>query len=176
MKILVVIDMQNDFVDGALGTKEAVAIVPNVIQKIENFPGPILYTRDTHGEDYLTTQEGENLPVIHCVKGTDGWQLVDEIRLLAEEDAIIDKPTFGSMKLPEAICALAGDEEIESITLVGLCTDICVISNAMILKAAFPEVPLIIDADCCAGVTEGSHKTALDAMQACQIKIDHYPG
>ncbi len=176
MKILVVIDMQNDFVDGALGTKEAVGIVPAVLHKIEDFPGPVLYTRDTHGEDYLQTLEGKNLPVIHCVKGTKGWQLVDEIRMLASEDAIIDKPTFGSMKLPEAIDKCSDGEEIESITLIGLCTDICVISNAMILKAAFPDVPIIIDADCCAGVTPASHRTALDAMSACQIEIDHYSG
>ncbi len=178
MNLLIVIDMQNDFIDGALGTKEAVAIVPAVADKIRNFDGPVLYTRDTHGEDYLQTQEGRNLPVPHCIRDSEGWQLNDEIRALAEEaDAlIIDKPSFGSTKLPEAVEALAEKEPIESITIVGLCTDICVISNAMILKAFLPEVPIIIDASCCAGVTPKSHKNALEAMQSCQIEIENYEG
>ncbi len=176
MNVLIVIDMQNDFIDGALGTKEAVDIVPGVVDKIKNFDGPVLYTRDTHEEDYLTTQEGENLPVTHCIKGTDGWQLRDEIRSLAEESdaTIIDKPSFGSTELPQVLLKMAEKEPIESITLVGLCTDICVISNAMIIKAFLPEVPVIIDASCCAGVTPESHKNALKAMQVCQMKIDNY--
>ncbi len=178
MNILIVIDMQNDFIDGALGTEEAVSIVPAVVDKIRNFDGPVLYTRDTHGEDYLQTQEGENLPVPHCIKDSDGWQLQEEIRALAEDaDAlIIDKPSFGSTELPEAVEKLAEKEPIESITIVGLCTDICVISNAMILKAFLPEVPIIIDASCCAGVTPQSHKNALEAMQSCQMKIENYEG
>ncbi len=178
MNILIVIDMQNDFIDGALGTPEAVAIVPAVVDKIQNFDGPVLYTRDTHGEDYLQTQEGENLPVPHCIKDSDGWQLQKDIRALAEEaDAtIIDKPSFGSAELPKVVAELAEKEPIESITIVGLCTDICVISNAMILKAFMPEVPVIIDASCCAGVTPESHRNALEAMQVCQMKIENYAG
>ncbi len=178
MKVLIVIDMQNDFIDGALGTKEAEAIVPGVVDKIKNFDGPVLYTRDTHTADYLKTQEGENLPVPHCIKDSDGWQLQSDIKALAEaaDAAIIDKPSFGSTKLHEAVEALAEKEPIESITIVGLCTDICVISNAMILKAFLPEVPVIIDASCCAGVTPESHENALKAMQVCQMKIENYEG
>ena len=162
MDILVVVDMQNDFIDGALGTKEAVAIVPKVVEKIKGFKGRILYTRDTHSEKYLDTQEGRNLPVPHCIKGTKGWELHPEIEAEREEMPI-DKRTFGSDAL--------GETGIESITFVGLCTDICVISNAMIVKAFLPEVPVIVDAACCAGVTKESHENALKAMQMCQIKV-----
>ncbi len=172
MKVLIVVDMQNDFIDGALGTEEAKAIVPKVAQKIRTFPGSVLYTRDTHEENYLDTQEGHNLPVPHCIRGTKGWALHPDIQAFAKEEQIVDKPSFGSLDLPLAIRKLAG-VDIESITLVGLCTDICVISNAMILKAAFPEVPIEVDAACCAGVTVDSHRNALDAMRACQIGIDH---
>ena len=166
-KILVVVDMQNDFIDGALGTKEAVAIVPNVEKKIREFEGKVIFTRDTHGQDYMQTQEGRKLPVMHCVKDTEGWQICNE--LLPYVDAVVDKVTFGSVELPH-ILSKSG-ETIEEIELCGLCTDICVISNAMILKAAFPEVPISVDASCCAGVTMESHKTALDAMRAVQIEI-----
>lgn len=171
MNILVVVDMQNDFIDGALGTPEAVAIVPKVMVKMMNFDGLVLATRDTHGEDYLETQEGKHLPVKHCIKGTHGWEIKEEIaQLLASQP--IDKPTFGSEALGNVLKELNSDmEPIESITLVGLCTDICVISNAMLLKAFLPEVPIQVDASCCAGVTPESHERALEAMKACQIEI-----
>jgi len=166
-KILVVVDMQNDFIDGALGTKEAVKIVPYVKEIIENFDGKILFTRDTHFENYMETQEGKNLPVPHCIKGSQGWQIHSQLEALRTTDAI-DKVTFGSKELVEI---LKKEENIESITFVGLCTDICVISNAMVVKAFFPEIPLIVDAKACAGVTPKSHETALEAMKMCQIKI-----
>ena len=167
MKVLVVVDMQNDFIDGALGTKEAVAIVPNVVEKIRGFDGKIIFTRDTHEENYMDTQEGKNLPVMHCIRGTSGWELNPEIEALRKEDAI-DKPSFGSMELASY---LRGLDDIESIEFVGLCTDICVISNVMIAKAALPEVPVIVDAACCAGVTPESHTNALEAMKVCQVKV-----
>ena len=166
-KILVVVDMQNDFIDGALGTPEAVAIVPYVKHLIETFDGKVLFTRDTHLADYLNTQEGKNLPVKHCIKDTVGWQIHPELETLRKTDAI-DKLTFGSSALPDV---LAKEDAIESITFIGLCTDICVISNAMITKAFFPEVPLYVDAKACAGVTPQSHKNALEAMKMCQITI-----
>jgi nicotinamidase-related amidase len=169
-KILVVVDMQNDFIDGALGTKEAVAIVPNVVEKVKQFDGKVLFTRDTHGEDYMETQEGHNLPVPHCIKGTDGWQICPQLEMLCTEEPI-DKVTFASKELGERLAAMHEKEPIESITFVGLCTDICVISNVMMTKAFLPEVPLIVDADCCAGVTPESHENALKAMQSCQIEI-----
>ena len=171
MNILVVVDMQNDFIDGALGTPEAVAIVPKVMVKMMNFDGLVLATRDTHGEDYLETQEGKNLPVVHCIKGTHGWEIKDEIQQLLISQPI-DKPTFGSEALGKVLKDLNNDvEPIDSITLVGLCTDICVIANAMLLKAFLPEVPIMVDASCCAGVTPESQERALEAMKACQIEI-----
>ena len=171
MNILVVVDMQNDFIDGALGTLEAVAIVPKVMVKMMNFDGLVLATRDTHGEDYLEKHEGKNLPVVHCIKGTHGWEIKDEIQQLLISQPI-DKPTFGSEALGKVLKDLNNDvEPIDSITLVGLCTDICVISNAMLLKAFLPEVPIMVDASCCAGVTPESHERALEAMKACQIEI-----
>ena len=171
MNILVVIDMQNDFIDGALGTPEAVAIVPKVMVKMMNFDGLVLATRDTHGEDYLERQEGKKLPVVHCIKGTHGWEIKNEIQQLLISQPI-DKPTFGSEALGKVLKDLNNDvEPIDSITLVGLCTDICVISNAMLLKAFLPEVPIMVDASCCAGVTPESHERALEAMKACQIEI-----
>ena len=170
--VLVVVDMQNDFIDGALGTKEAVAIVPNVKAKIENFDGNVIFTRDTHFENYMDTQEGKNLPVPHCIKGTQGWQIREELDALRMGDAI-DKVTFGSSELPEALKALDETEKIESITFVGLCTDICVISNVMVTKAFFPEIPVIVDAACCAGVSPETHKNALEAMKVCQVKVEN---
>lgn len=166
-KILIVVDMQRDFIDGALGTPEAVAIVPYVKHLIENFDGKVLFTRDTHFADYLDTQEGKNLPVKHCIKDTVGWQIHPELDILRKTDAI-DKLTFGSSELPNI---LAQEEKIDSITFVGLCTDICVISNVMVTKAFFPEVPLIVDAKGCAGVTPQSHQNALEAMKLCQITV-----
>lgn len=166
-KILIVVDMQNDFIDGALGTQEAEAIVPYVKEVIENFDGKVFFTRDTHYENYMQTQEGSNLPVPHCIKGTDGWQIRAELDALRKTDPI-DKLTFGSKDLVEVLKA---ENDIESITFVGLCTDICVISNSMVVKAFYPEVPLIVDAKGCAGVSSESHKRALEAMKVCQIKV-----
>lgn len=171
MKVLLVIDMQNDFIDGALGTKEAQAILPKVIEKIKNFDGSVLATRDTHEENYLETQEGKNLPVPHCIKGSEGWQIRKEIAELLKEEPI-DKPTFGSRVLGERLAAYQEEHgNLESVELVGLCTDICVISNAMLIKAFLPELPIIVDASCCAGVSPESHKRALETMQVCQIKV-----
>ena len=168
--ILVVVDMQNDFIDGALGTKEAVSIVPLVKDKITNFTGKVFFTRDTHLDNYLSTQEGRNLPVSHCIKETEGWQIRHELDELRQTEAI-DKPSFGSVELGQLLVDENAKESINSITFVGLCTDICVISNAMLTKAFLPEVQIIIDSKCCAGVTPESHATALSAMKACQIKV-----
>ena len=170
--VLVVVDMQNDFIDGALGTPEAVAIVPKVVEKIEKFDGTVLFTRDTHMSTYLHTQEGRNLPVEHCIMGTPGWEIREEIENLRKTEAI-NKVTFGSSVLPERLLMMNAIEHIDSITFIGLCTDICVISNAMITKAFLPEVPVIVDAACCAGVTPESHKNALNAMKCCQITIEN---
>lgn len=167
MKYLIVVDMQNDFIDGALGTAEAVAIVPYVKEKIEKFEGKVLFTRDTHEIDYLSTQEGRNLPVEHCIKGTNGWQIRSELDILRKTEAI-DKPIFGSTSL---VHLLQKANDVEAVELIGLCTDICVISNAMLIKAAFPEVPITVDAKCCAGVTPQSHQNALTAMKMCQIRV-----
>ena len=167
MKYLIVVDMQKDFIDGALGTKEAQAIVPNVRKKIEEFDGEVIFTRDTHHKDYLSTQEGKNLPVEHCIEGTAGWEIDKSLQPLCK-GLVVNKPTFGSMELAEEIWERGDAQEI---TLVGLCTDICVISNAMLLKAAMPEVPIIVDRACCAGVTPQSHENALEAMKMCQIRI-----
>lgn len=171
MKVLVVVDMQNDFIDGALGTSEAVEIVPKVVQKIRDFDGRVIATRDTHEENYLETQEGKKLPVKHCIRGTKGWEIHPDIQKLLSGNPV-DKPTFGSEELGRMLkeCQEA-EGQIESITLVGLCTDICVISNALLLKAYLPEVPIIVDASCCAGVTPESHVQALNAMKMCQVEI-----
>lgn len=170
--ILIVVDMQNDFIDGSLGTKEAVAIVPNVERKIREFSGTVLFTRDTHLENYMETQEGKNLPVKHCIKDTDGWQICPALEALRRTEAF-DKPAFGSEALGRALRKMNEKETIGSITLVGLCTDICVISNAMLIKAFLPETPVIVDAACCAGVTPESHANALKAMEMCQIKVEN---
>ena len=168
-KLLVVVDMQNDFIDGALGTAEAVAIVPKVAEKIKNFDGTVIYTRDTHEEKYMETQEGRNLPVPHCIRDTEGWQIRTELQQAGAE--VVDKPTFGSRALAEKLVEMNREEAIESITLIGLCTDICVISNAFVIKAFLPETPIIVDSACCAGVTPKSHERALEAMKVCQIAV-----
>ena len=170
-KILLVVDMQNDFIDGALGTAEAVKIVPLVKEKIESFDGTVLFTRDTHFDNYMETQEGRNLPVPHCIKGTEGWQICKELDALRTTEAI-DKLTFGSSELGQILVQKNEEEPIESITLIGLCTDICVISNAMLAKAFLPEAEIRVDAKCCAGVTPQSHENALNAMSVCQIVIE----
>ena len=170
-EILVVVDMQNDFIDGSLGTKEAQEIVNNVAEKIKSYdPNNVFATRDTHKTNYMETQEGKNLPVEHCIEGTPGWEIRDELKPLIKEENIFDKPTFGSKALAEAIADISEKEEI-SIELVGLCTDICVCSNAIILKAFMPEVPIKVDASCCAGVTPEKHAAALETLSSCQIEI-----
>lgn len=169
--ILVVVDMQNDFVDGALGTPEAVKIVPLVAEKIRQFEGRVLFTRDTHEQNYLETQEGKNLPVPHCVKGTKGWEICPGLEALRTETPI-DKVTFGSTELGIVLKAANEENAIASITFVGLCTDICVISNALLAKAFLSETKIIVDASCCAGVTPQSHQTALEAMKVCQIVVE----
>lgn len=170
MKVLVVVDMQNDFVTGALGTKEAKAIVPKVVKKIKGFEGTVLYTQDTHEADYMETQEGINLPVPHCLECTTGWELIPEIAELADSETI-KKSTFGSINLGLILEELDEEEFVESITFVGLCTDICIISNALIAKAFLPDVPIIVEGSCCAGTTPANHRNALKAMAACQIVV-----
>lgn len=163
-KTLVVVDMQNDFIDMALGTKEAVAIVPKVKAKIQEYVengDEIIFTRDTHSIDYLQTTEGKNLPVEHCIKGTKGWKIADG--LYVEGSKIIDKPNFGWPHWD--------NEKLESVELIGLCTDICVVSNALIIKAQFPDAHVKVDSACCAGVTPDSHVSALKTMQMCQVEI-----
>ena len=170
-KILIVIDMQNDFIDAALGTKEAVSIVENVKEKIRSFPvEDVIATMDTHGEDYMQTQEGKNLPVMHCIRGTDGWKIRPDIAELLTGAKIYEKPTFGSTALAADLKELSEKEEIE-LELVGLCTDICVVANALLLKAAMPEVKISVDAACCAGVTPQKHLAALETMRSCQIEV-----
>lgn len=171
-RILIVVDMQNDFIDGALGTPEAAAIVPKVAEKIRAFQGRVFFTRDTHGADYLDTQEGRKLPVPHCVRGSSGWEIAPALAALGKETPV-DKVTFGSVELGERLRAADREVPIESVTLVGLCTDICVISNALLVKAFLPEAEIVVDAACCAGVTPQSHRTALEAMKACQITIEN---
>ncbi len=169
---LIVVDMQKDFVDGALGTPEAAAIVPAVCEKIRTFDGEVIVTYDTHTADYLSTAEGKKLPVEHCVKGTPGWELDAAVAdaLAGKPYHGVEKPTFGSIDLPVLIAKLAGEEDF-SITLIGLCTDICVVSNALLLKAHFPEKSIAVDAACCAGVTPDSHAAALTTMTMCQIDV-----
>ena len=171
-KILVVVDMQNDFIDGALGTPEALAIVDNVKAKIKAYDKQdIFVTMDTHAPDYLNTQEGKNLPVEHCIKGTEGWLVRSDVAELLNGANVYEKPTFGSVRLARDLAAIAAEQETE-IEIIGLCTDICVVSNALLLKAVMPEVPISVDPACCAGVTPGSHEAALKTMQMCQIKIE----
>ncbi len=168
-KALIVIDMQNDFIDGVLGTREAVAIVPGVTGRVrEAVSDPdtkVIFTQDTHTEDYLSTAEGEKLAVPHCIKPQKGWEICPSLAPLAQNAMVIEKPTFGSTDLPDAV------RECEELTLVGLCTDICVISNAILLKAFFPEKRIAVDSALCAGVTPESHQNALNAMKMCHIDI-----
>ena len=175
MKVLCIIDMQNDFIDGALGTKEAQAIVPNVAKKLADARvsgDKVIFTRDTHKADYLHTQEGTRLPVAHCIKGTPGWELNPKVQKALKDKTyhILEKPTFGSVKLPEYIKEQYNPAELD-IELIGLCTDICVVSNALLLKANFPETDISVDASCCAGVTPQSHNAALETMKMCQITV-----
>lgn len=165
-KTLIVVDMQNDFIDGALGTKEAQDIVPNVAKKIKEYKENgynVIFTRDTHSTNYLETYEGKHLPVVHCVKNTVGWQISDKLDFDIENDVLIDKPTFGWLNWK--------DFDFESVEICGLCTDICVISNALIIRANYPEIDITVDASCCAGVTPETHKAALETMKMCQIEV-----
>ena len=168
---LIVVDMQRDFVNGALGSPEAQAMVPAAVEKIREFQGKIIFTRDTHQEDYLSTQEGKYLPVPHCIKGTEGWEIIPELRAFSEGERarVINKPSFGSTVLSALLTEER--EEIESLELIGLCTDICVVSNALLIKAALPELPLRVDSRCCAGVTPEKHEAALETMRSCQIEV-----
>lgn len=169
---LIVVDMQKDFVDGSLGTKEAQGIVAGVVKKIEAFQGEIFVTYDTHFADYLETAEGKKLPVEHCIKGTSGWELDSSVaKALSTKDyTAVEKLTFGSVNLPKLIKERAGEEDF-TVELVGLCTDICVVSNALILKTNFPQKKISVDASCCAGVTPDTHNHALSVMKMCQIDI-----
>jgi len=171
-KILIVVDMQKDFVDGALGTKEAVGIVDAVAAKIRGFEGRIFVTLDTHQPDYLKTAEGRKLPVPHCIQGTPGWQLNEKVAEALKEKTYrtIEKPTFGSTVLVEELRRILTEGEAE-IELIGLCTDICVVSNALLLKANFPETAIAVDAACCAGVTPRTHMAALETMKMCQVDV-----
>ncbi len=174
-EILIVVDMQKDFVDGSLGTKEAVAIVPSVVKEMKKKYDKLFLTRDTHQPDYLETREGRFLPVVHCVENTSGWQFDKKVGKAAEklENAeIINKPTFGSEQLIELLKKENEKEAIGRITLIGLCTDICVVSNALMVKAAFPEMDVRVLKDCCAGVTPETHEAALTTMKMCQIVIE----
>ena len=171
-KVLVVVDMQNDFIDGSLGTVQAQGIVSKVISKIKSYPADCIYaTRDTHGEDYLESSEGKNLPVVHCVKGSKGWGIRPEVAEPMPQAVILDKPTFGSTELAKLLYRENEKEGLE-IELVGLCTDICVVSNALLLKSFLPENRISVDASCCAGVTPESHEAALATMKMCQIMVE----
>lgn len=173
-KILVVIDMQKDFIDGALGTKEAQEIVGNVVRKIGTYESKDIYaTRDTHQGNYLETSEGKKLPVEHCIEGSEGWEINADVAAALGSAVIINKPTFGSIVLADLLQEENDKEELE-IELVGLCTDICVVSNALLLKAAMPEINISVDASCCAGVTPESHEAALKTMQMCQITVTNH--
>lgn len=169
---LIVVDMQKDFVDGALGTKEAVEIVPVVSEKIMNFDGEIFVTLDTHYDNYMKTAEGNKLPVPHCIKNTEGWELDKTVAqsLQGKKYTVVEKNTFGSVDLPALIEKTAAGEEFTT-EFIGLCTDICVVSNALIVKAYFPEMPIAVDSKCCAGVTPEAHEAALNTMRSCQIDI-----
>jgi len=172
-KYLIIVDMQNDFIDGALGTAEAEAILPKVIEKVKKFSGTIVFTYDTHDEEYLKTQEGQHLPAPHCIEGTEGWKLpktLEDLRFTVGGKAFT-KPTFGSKELGEYLLIENRRKIIDSIEIIGLCTDICVISNALLIKAFLPETEILVDASCCAGVTPESHERALKAMEMCHIKV-----
>ncbi|MDR1704842.1 MAG: cysteine hydrolase [Clostridiales bacterium] len=179
MKVLIIVDMQNDFITGPLGSPEAAALVPRAVSKIRGFQGKVLVTLDTHGDNYLQTQEGRNLPVVHCVKDTEGWNIhpgiLEALRgsgaNFSERDGVFMKPAFGSVSLAEALLQIDAANKIDEIELAGICTDICVISNALIIKAVLPDVLITVDAACCAGVTPQSHLNALSAMKACQIRV-----
>lgn len=171
-KVLVIIDMQNDFITGSLGTSEAEKIVPNVVEKIKSWKGEMFLTQDTHKVNYLSTQEGAFLPVEHCIALTEGWRIHESLREICGPIPTLVKSTFGCTSLIDIIRDLQEAEEIEEIQLVGLCTDICVITNALLLKTYFPEIPIVVDANCCAGTTREKHDIALEVMSGCHIIIE----
>lgn len=172
-KILIVVDMQNDFIDGALGSPEAIDIIPHVMKKIEEFDGHIICTLDTHEENYFDTQEGKKLPILHCVKMSKGWEINKEVfdAIVDKRFTFVTKGTFGAKDIVSAISYVTDENEVCEIELIGLCTDICVISNAMLIKAFYPEYTIKVDASCCAGTTPENHKNALNAMKCCQIEV-----
>lgn len=173
-QFLIVVDMQNDFLDGALGTQEAQAIVPAVVERIkaaQKAGETVIATLDTHAEDYMATAEGKKLPVPHCIKGTEGWKIHPQITEALGDALLVEKPTFGSVKLPQIVAQLADDPAAMTIELLGVCTDICVASNALLLKAHFPEAALRVRRACCAGVTPAKHEAALETMSSCQIDV-----
>ena len=176
-RYLVVVDMQHDFVDGALGTPEAQGIVASVAAKAQAFDGTVVFTKDTHYSDYLQTLEGKNLPVEHCLHGTPGWELMPELQAIRDErnSFVFEKTTFASLDLAMWLAEENVAEPIESIELIGLCTDICVVSNALLIKGWIPEVPLKVDASLCAGVTPDSHKAALTTLRSCQVEVINDP-
>lgn len=173
-KYLVVVDMQNDFIDGSLGSEAAQAVLPRVIDKIKNFPGTVVYTRDTHDEDYLETLEGKNLPVVHCVRDTEGWEFQKDIKEMqtASRSLVFDKETFGSIQMAGCLQGIDRMAPIEEVIVIGLCTDICVMANAALIRTAMPNTPIRVDASCCAGTTPEAHECALKAMKALQIEVD----
>ena len=173
-RLLVVVDCQKDFIDGALGFEGADKIIPGIIARIEEYKAAgdeIVYTLDTHTEEYMNTQEGRNLPVPHCIKGSDGWQIIGALSQLVDNPVILDKETFGSRDLGKLVAEKLAEGDYDGIELFGLCTDICVISNALLIKAFCPDIPIYVDASCSAGVTPDSHDTALKAMETCQIHV-----
>ncbi|MCM1120314.1 MAG: cysteine hydrolase [bacterium] len=173
MRYLIVVDMQRDFVTGVLGTREAQQIVPAVVEQVRRFDGQVIFTRDTHENDYLDTQEGKYLPVPHCIRGSEGWQLMEELEeiRIARNLPVYDKVTFGCLELAGDLAKANEQEPIESIELIGVCTDICVVSNALIIKAQLPQVPMFVAPACCAGVTPQAHEAALSTMRSCQIQM-----
>lgn len=172
-KYLIVVDMQKDFVSGSLGTKEASGIAASVVRKVENFQGKILFTKDTHEKNYPDTQEGRLLPVEHCIRETEGWELIEELEDIRRKRScpVYEKPSFGSLKLAEDLREIHQKDGVESVELIGLCTDICVVSNALLIKAYLPEVPVRVDSSCCAGVTPLKHDAALEVMRSCQVAV-----
>jgi len=176
MKILVVVDVQNDFVTGTLGKPTSQAVVPRIVQRVEEglqSGETVIFTRDTHGENYGATREEQAQPIVHCVEGTEGWEIVEELKGFAAKCLVVDKPTFGSVRLAEILQDLNRQDQVESVTLIGLVTDVCVFANAILARTVLTEAEVYVDASCCAGVTPERHKTALNAMKCCQIKIEN---
>lgn len=169
--VLIAIDLQNDFITESLGTQEAVQMLPSCIERLKTHEGPLFFTKDTHDDNYLATQEGKLLPVEHCIKGTTGWEFPDEIEKIRQERGglVFEKPTFASSELAQHLVKLHEQDSLESIELIGLCTDICVISNALMIKGFLPEVPITVNPSYCAGTSEQAHQAALETMRSCQI-------